>query len=223
MSLDNSKSSAKGDGKNYQSVLEKIGGNVRGNRVIKVGGNDKTIRASYHLNPDVLAKKIDLWHSSGKFPSPYSKSIATDLIDSLVSLGVNELHPLSNLKREMKRLMSAPGRFREGLSDWDRFKNKSPRSDKGKDVNGRIIGRIEEMQQTSRANTFHPKGHKLEQMGVCLDLVRVSLNGKTLIHRHCAVYVRLNTHSSIPLRHTCKSLDEVPEVVLTDPTKGPKL
>jgi len=106
--------------------------------------------------------------SGDRFPNPYQAGgVYHTLVQALVVLGVNIGHSFSDLKAQMKKIMSEIDR--DGQSAWDKFANRKPRNPKtGKDLNGRIHQTAQVLQRLSGA---HPYGFKLRQVRACIDIL----------------------------------------------------
>lgn len=211
----------------YSSWKDKI--EARGsNRMVVVNG--RVIKArTYHMNEKKRKKLLEEWHTTGVFPSPFSKGIYTYLINALANLGVNKILSFPEVREEMKRIMSEVKAGR--VTAWEKFENRK-RSD-GKrmtSVRDRLMWQIKGLRKLSKTNSSFPAGEKLSQLGACIDVFFVppvwtpSDKNRCCKDNSSAVYLRLNTHSVLPLNVMVQSVEMIEErYPIKGKTLGPKV
>jgi hypothetical protein len=135
-------------------------------KVVPNSKGEFRVPRKYHLTKLEI---LELKKNSKGFPNPFKKcGIYHNLIQALINLGVNKRHSFGNIKNEIKNVMISKG----GISLWDKFVNKEPRSRmSGKDVNGRIIQNALVMQ---RLSGFHPYGLRIFVLGACINIYKDS-------------------------------------------------
>jgi hypothetical protein len=173
-----------------------------------------------------LGKKRDnlikRWHEEGKFPSPFSKGHSTDLINALVRLGENRAWSFDEICKEMKKEMEKEVGKR-GKSRWEEYE--------GKVGCGTIRQRVEylvlDWRKRVGVGSNFPAGHKLEQLGVCVDVFYIPpVWSKDRRKRSKGIssdlYLRLNTYSTAPIKDTFRSIEDFPSVNFRGKTLGPR-
>jgi hypothetical protein len=191
---------------------------------IVVDGAEKVLRG-YGLRTEKLAKKIEDWHKTGILPSPYTKGRYSDQLRALINLGVNKAHRLDEIKEEMKRLMSLKDRTRNGITDWDRFVKTPAHGKKARDLDQRIYHNFREFRRLPKEGNWNPVGFKLQQMGCCIDIFTTTFwghRGGRRVRMGVIKYIRLNTHSTVPIQVEVTGLADIPDVDLRAPSLGPR-
>ena len=223
-------------GKTGYAAVER-GLEVRGGpKKAKIGDVEKNFR-KYHLKKEKVQAVLAKWHATGKFVSPYCKSITTDFLNALAALGLNEAHHSGQVATAMKKLMDLPTRVREkdGLTDWEHFKKKPKRTDKGKSMPGRIETLARNLRKTAGSGSPYPEGRKLEQIGCCVDLfIREweeeqphpdkdkAAAGEMVTVKMSENFYRLNTHSVKPKIVRIVDVKQIPPVNLSVRGLGPE-
>ena len=121
----------------------------------------------YALKPNEIK---DLRKDAGSdFPNPFRQGgVYHGAVQSLVNLGLDKAHKFSEVKAEMKNVMS---KFeRQGTDAWSLFANRAPKKDakNPKDLDGRIMQTITVLQ---RLGGNHKYGLKLQQLKACIDVL----------------------------------------------------
>ena len=139
-------------------------------KIIKTNRGTYRIPRKYHNSHKKLTELLDAI-KSGKTPNPYRKGgIYYAFVQALINLGVNERHSFLDVKKEMRRIMSAQVDKKTKRDSWDLFKNKVPKNSLcAKDVNGRIIQNAYILQ---RLTGFDPYGEKLRELEMCVDIFK---------------------------------------------------
>jgi hypothetical protein len=184
------------------------------------GGVNKVPRC-YHLSKEDLLSLQKRIQDSGKFISPYgSGRLYTYIIESLVSLGVNESHPFSAVFAKFKELASCETSKNEtGKTMWERFTGRSPRNaETAKDPLARIMQNIQVMQ---RLGGKDPYGFKLAQLGACID---VFVQAQADPSRRVMIQLRTNIPRNDPVkpintdrkRSYKKTVDSIPAGIVIE-------
>jgi hypothetical protein len=156
----------------------------------------------YFLTDQRLQELLDRWHETGVLPSPYTRSRLSDVVESLVRLGVNEAHSQDAIRSEMCRLM--------GPLPFKRFDGVERAAGHKIYQTVRYLSR-----RLPNSDSRHPVGAKLQQMGCCIDFFRIN-DGIDKFWM-----ARLNTHSTTPLDMRLESSGEIPPVNRVVRSKGP--
>ncbi len=190
-----------------EKALEVRGGPKRA----KIGDREKVFR-KYHLTQEKVQAKLAQWHATGKFVSPYCKSVTTDFLNALADLGLNKAHHTGRVVATMRRMMNVPDRIRDdGMTDWEVFEKKEKRTDNGKSLPGRLETLARNLRKTKGSGSPYPEGRKLEQIGCCVDIFirewkeeephrdpELRAKGETEWMPKKECFFRLNTHSTEP-------------------------
>jgi len=101
------------------------------------------------------------------FINPYvRKGICRFTVDALHELGLNEWHNFIIVRDKIKEIMTNVKDI-QGNILWEKFENKKPRVNTGKDYNGRLLSTFTTLQ---RLNHDNPYGYKLSQVCACIDI-----------------------------------------------------
>lgn len=193
------------------------------------------IARNYDIDPVEVDRIIAEWHSTGTFQSPYTRCNMSYLLDALATMGINAAHKASDVQVVMQRMMEKsirPRWSREGiieLSDWDRFVSKpggrerkrgryAPRSPNAVALlaYNRIVHAACSLRKNGDRGEKHAPGLKLARLGCCVDVFRIDgPDGGALF------YLRLNQHSTTPLKLRLGSAALIPPVDTRLPTRGP--
>jgi hypothetical protein len=141
-------------------------------KIIKTNRGNYRIPRKYHNSPQKLTR-LQAQIKSGNTPNPYRQGgIYYAFIQALINLGINKRHSFLEIKKEMRRIMSAQTDKKTKRDSWDLFKNKVPKNSLcAKDVNGRIIQNAYILQ---RLTGFDPYGEKLRELEMCIDIFKSS-------------------------------------------------
>lgn len=160
-------------------------------------GGAKSVLRRFHLLDNEIADFRKLHAEGDRFPNPHNRGCYFYIWEALKNLGLNGWHQYKEVRKELKRLMSAAEtKDGEGATAWDRFANKPSRSEKGRDVDGRILQNVEVMQRITGKNPYGIKVNQIAQevvkdssgnylKGACIDIRR---DGEKT-----PVLIRLNT------------------------------
>ena len=128
----------------------------------------------YHMSWAKANQLRRVYDQCSIFVNPYRKGgVYYGLIQSLISLGINQKHPFVNVKKQMEIEMSKfPCKNKSNA--WKNFENKLADNNLvARDVNGRIM---ETARMCQRIRGFNPYGEKLRQMKTSIN-VYVDKNG----------------------------------------------
>ena len=141
------------------------------------------------------------------FFNPFRRGIYYYQIQGIFLLGANKWHPLIDILKKMEEVMSdipyikksRDGHIIENSNVWDKFRNKTERSDATRCKSH--IGRIQEnMFFFQRLNKLHPCGYKLRQVFSAIDIKKESHE----IIPNGIFFYRLSTYedfdSALPIR-----------------------
>jgi len=197
---------------------------IRGGTRVAIVDDREVLLRKYHLTVEKRASVLSSWRTLGVWVSPYVKSIMTDFLMSLASLGVNKPHGISCIRVAMKLRMDVLDRTRGGITDWQRFDKHPKRTGCGLTMPGRIEVLARSLRKTYGSGSPHPVGRKLEQIGCCVDIFIHEFflpgedGGK---ERHMTNFYRLNTHSTVPLIDRVSSPDKIRLVDKSESSLGP--
>jgi hypothetical protein len=138
-------------------------------------GENLKIPRRYHLSAEKLISLRKRMAEENKFISPYGENrLYTYIIDSLVSLGIDQAHPIGAVWAKFQEISSKPETMKGGKTAWQRFSERETRNaDTGLDDFSRFVQNIEVLQ---RFGGITPYGLKLAQVGACIDVL-VEMNG----------------------------------------------
>jgi hypothetical protein len=211
------------EGKKGYAAYE-VGLEVRGGpKTVLIDGEELHLR-KYHLKRKQLERALAEWHATGRFRSPYVKSVLSDFLNALAGLGLNRHWEDGEVVNAMRALMNVPSRVRGGLTDWERFSKKPKRTANGKTMEGRIETMVRSLRKTNASGALFPMGRKLEQMGCCVDMFffEEEVPGEHGPEKMVRRFYRLNTHSTRPLCMRIQAMDEVPPVNVSHKSLGPE-
>jgi hypothetical protein len=144
-------------------------------------------------------------------PNPFNAGFYFFLIEALKQLGVNQVHPISNVITAFRQLANAPSTYKNGGTSWLRWKRK----DAALPWRERFVQNIEVLQRVARPGVQNRSayGQKLKQVGtdvlgsrgVVIDVLRAR-DGKML--------VKLNTDSPFPINEFRTRRDQSRSAVL---------
>jgi len=177
-----------------------------GKEIINSRGKKVEIR-KYHMTEEEMLKKREIWEEDIKdvsskirkkagfiFFNPYRKGIYYYQIKSLFLLGCNEWHNLSDIIKELSKLMSSEIIVRNNveMTMWEVFRNRSYQHNarKSKDFLGKVQ---ENMVFFQRLSMLHPSGYKLRQVCSAIDIKRVTKKGFV----NGLYFYRLSTYSDM--------------------------
>lgn len=184
----------------YLDLLKEANKPILERRELPIGRNgaNKTIRR-HHLPEHQVDQLKAAARDGDVFPNPQNRGCYYYIIEALKTMGLNTSHRWDHFANKVEALMSAPEtKDEDGKTAWQRFAKKPQRSDKGRDVDGRlrqnceVLQRVNLVKQDGQANK-NPYGLKINQVaqevlklkGACIDILRES-------PKH-ATYIALNT------------------------------
>ncbi len=184
----------------YDDLIKHTEKPLASRRELAIGRGGAHVKPrKFHLSADEVADLKAQYKETGKFPNPHNRGFYFFLVQALADMGLNDKHPQGRVMQKVESLMSADdtiqGEGRDTTTAWDRFVNKDPRNDNGKDYDARFDQNVTVLQ---RLTGLTPYGRKLLDVGTevlgtegCVIDVLVADTGTK--------YLRLNTHSNRPI------------------------
>lgn len=170
-----------------------------------------------HSLSDAKIKEIIAeWKKTHIFVSPYSHGFRTDHLMALVSLGINKEWSLSEIRPVLKAIMSDELHFDvKYQTKWGRFLSREA----GSSATDRILSNYKSFRRLCLHGGNNPYGKRLIQIGCCVDLFKEPVGNA---NNHAFLwYMRLNTHSTVPLLLEVLDRESIPVVDLLGNTSGP--
>lgn len=205
----------------YRQVMAAAAKPVGERKPLPIGKDGtKVVPRRFHLLPGEIKEMRHEFEAAGQgaVPNPY-RGVYGAIVESLLTLGVNEVHDFPTVKVEVQSILSdAKTRKGEGAKTstaWERFAGKEARNGQtGKDVDGRLLQNAEVLQ---RLSGMTPYGLKLLQVGrevlktkgMVIDVLDLG-GGKAGL--------RLNTDSATPVNERPRGHAVAP----AEPAKGVK-
>lgn len=190
--------------KSYDDLIAHTDRPLAKRRKLNIGRHGASVvPRKFHLSSDEIADLKYTWRDTKRFPNPHNRGFYFYLLEALIDLGIDQMHPQSMVLRRVEALMSDPstvqGEGTDAMTAWERWANKDPRNkESARDLEGRFDLNVTVLQ---RLTGLTPYGRRLMDVGEKV-LGRKGAVIDVLVSKDGVRHLRLNTHSNRPINET---------------------